>query len=85
MINIEKNLQEKKFKLDFLKKENIRLNKEYKKLLKENNNIKYNKKVDEKDNLKSLNKLLLESKSDSAQEIKFLYHFNRFKSKKIMK
>ena len=84
LINIEKNLQEKKFKLDFLKKENIRLNKEYKKLLKENNNIKYNKKVDEKDNLKSLNKLLLESfiKSDSAQEIKFLYHFNRFKSKK---
>ena len=29
-----------------------------------------------------MNKLLLESKSDSAQEIKFLYHFNRFKSKK---
>ena len=50
LINIEKNLQEKKFKLDFLKKENIRLNKEYKKLLKENNNIKYNKKIDEKDN-----------------------------------
>ena len=50
MINIEKSLQKKKFKLDFLKKENIRLNKEYKKLLKENNNIKYNKKIDEKDN-----------------------------------
>ena len=84
LINIKEQCQEKKIKLDNLKKENILLKRYHKKLLQENNLIKYNNKNSEKDNLKSMNKLLLESfiKSDSAQEIKFLYNFNRLKSKK---
>ena len=84
MINIKEQRQEKKIKLDNLKKENILLKRYHKKLLQENNLIKYNNKNSEKDNLKSMNKLLLESfiKSDSAQEIKFLYNFNHLKSKK---
>lgn len=70
LINIKEQCQEKKIKLDNLKKENILLKRYHKKLLQENNLIKYNNK----------NKLLLESfiKSDSAQEIKFLYNFNLF-------
>ena len=84
LINIKEQCREKKIKLDNLKKENILLKRYHKKLLQENNLIKYNNKNSEKDNLKSMNKLLLESfiKSDSAQEIKFLYNFNRLKSKK---
>lgn len=82
-------IEEKKIKiLENLKEKNIFLNICYKNLVKENNIVKYNKiKDSEKNSLRNLNKLLLESviNSDSRQDVKFLYQFNQLKTEKNYK
>jgi hypothetical protein len=84
-----KEIEEKKIKiLENLKEKNIFLNICYKNLVKENNIVKYNKiKDSEKNSLRNLNKLLLESviNSDSRQDVKFLYQFNQLKAEKNYK
>ena len=84
-----KEIEEKKIKiLENLKEKNIFLNICYKNLVKENKIVKYNKiKDSEKNSLRNLNKLLLESviNSDSRQDVKFLYQFNQLKTEKNYK
>ena len=84
-----KEIEEKKIKiLENLKEKNIFLNICYKNLVKENKIVKYNKiKDSEKNSLRNLNKLLLESviNSDSRQDVKFLYQFNQLKAEKNYK
>ena len=79
---------QKKKILENLKEKNSFLNIYYENVIKESKIIKYNKiKDSEKNSLRNLNKLLLESviNSDSRQDVKFLYQFNQLKAEKNYK
>jgi hypothetical protein len=79
---------QKKKILENLKEKNSFLNIYYENVIKESKIIKYNKiKDSEKNSLRNLNKLLLESviNSDSRQDVKFLYQFNQLKTEKNYK
>ena len=79
---------QKKKILENLKEKNNFLNIYYENVIKESKIIKYNKiKDSEKNSLRNLNKLLLESviNSDSRQDVKFLYQFNQLKTEKNYK
>ena len=79
---------QKKKILENLKEKNNFLNIYYENVIKESKIIKYNKiKDSEKNSLRNLNKLLLESviNSDSRQDVKFLYQFNQLKAEKNYK
>ena len=84
-----KDIQEKKqYKIENLKKRNIFLNKYLKNIIKESKIIEeYKINNIEKNNLKNLNKLLLESvvKSNVAKNIKYIYTINQLQTEKKYK
>ena len=88
LIKIEEIEEKKKDLLEELIKKNIFLNIYYKNIIKKNRMIKeYNINNNGKNNLRNLNKLLLESvfNSNAAENIKLKYNFNLLKSQKKYK
>ena len=88
LIKNQEKEQKKKNLIEKLKQENIFLNIYYKKVLIESKKINYNKlNKNEDNNLKNLNKLLLESiiNPKIAKDIKYIYNINQLKSEKKYK